>query len=83
MHLTMRKRHKTFPVKNCKKGYNYKQIFWSLVKPFLAKKGFSSKKKNFFSEITLIEGNKVITSKKDLTKSFNEDYIIIVKKAVE
>ena len=74
---------KPFLWKTAKRDIITNRFFWSLVKPFLAKKGFPSKKKKFFSEITLIEGNKVITSKKDLTKSFNEDYIIIVKKAVE
>ena len=45
-------------------------------KPFLANKGFLEN-----NDISLIEENKVITSDKELTKTFNEYYINIVEKS--
>ena len=50
--------------------------FWTFIKPFLTNKGFLENK-----DITLIEGNKIITSERKLAKSFNEHYINIVEKS--
>ena len=50
--------------------------FWTFIKPFLTNKGFLENK-----DITLIEGNKIITSERELAKTFNEHYINIVEKS--
>ena len=71
----MKKRHKSFPVKPCKKKQNQRE---NLLDSFLAKRGFLENK-----DITVIEGKKIKISKKDLSKTFNEHYINIVKEAVE
>ena len=49
--------------------------FWTFIKPFLTNKGFLENK-----DITLIEGNKIKTSERELAKIFNEHYITIVEK---
>ena len=47
--------------------------------PFLTNKGFLEN-----NDITLIEQNKVITSERELAKTFNEHYILtLLKKVVE
>ena len=59
-----------------KTGIITNKNFWTFIKPFLIKKGFLENK-----DITLIEGNKIITNEKELTKTFNEHYINIVEKS--
>ena len=58
-----------------KRGITNK-IFWTFIKLFQANKGFLEN-----NDITLIEENKVITSEKELAKSFNEHYINNVEKS--
>ena len=52
------------------------KTFRTFIKPFLTNKGFLENK-----DITLIEGNKIITSERELAKTFNEHYINIVEKS--
>ena len=49
--------------------------FWTFIKPFLTNKGLLGNK-----DITLIEGNNIITSEREFAKTFNEHYINIVGK---
>ena len=49
--------------------------FWTFIKSFITNKGFLENK-----DITLIEGNKIITSERELAKTFNEHYINFVEK---
>ena len=49
---------------------------WIFIKPFLTNKEFLENK-----VITLIEGKKIITSDRELAKTFNEYYINIVEKS--
>ena len=50
--------------------------FWNLVKPFLSNKGGLSD-----SNITLVNGEKMITDSAELTEVFNDYYINIVQKS--
>ena len=52
--------------------------FCTFIKPFLTNKGFLENE-----DITLIEGNKIITSERELVKTFNEHYINIAQKSSE
>ena len=61
---------KTSPITNKK--------FWTFINPFLTNKGFLDNK-----DITLIEENKIITSERELAKTFNEHYINIIEKSSE
>ena len=49
--------------------------FWTFIKPFLTNKGLLGNK-----DITLIEGNNIVTSERELAKTFNEHYNNIVEK---
>ena len=49
-----------------------------MIKPFLTKKRILENE-----NITLIEGNKIITSERELVKTFDEHYINIVEKSSE
>ena len=59
-----------------KTGIIANKNFWTFTQPFLTNKGFLENK-----DITLIEGNKIITSERELAKTFNEHYINIVEKS--
>ena len=48
--------------------------FWSTVKPFLSSKGFINN-----NDITIDIDNKIIEDKSELAKTFNSNYINIVK----
>ena len=48
------------------------------IKLFLTNKGFLENK-----DVTLTEGNKVITSEGEIAKTFNEHYVNIVEKGSE
>ena len=61
-----------------KRGIATNKSFWTFNKPFLKNKGFLEN-----DDITLIEENKVITSERELAKTFNEHYINIVEKGSE
>ena len=71
-----RKNIKSFLNNATKTGIITNKNFWTFIKPFLTNKGFLENK-----DITLIEGNKVITSERELAKTFNEHYINIVEKS--
>ena len=71
-----RKNIKSFINNVTKMGIITNKNFWTFIKPFLTNKGFLENK-----DITLIEGNKIITSERELAKSFNEHYINIVEKS--
>ena len=76
MCLIKKKKHKIFLNNVTKTGIITNKNFWTFIKPFLTNKGFLENK-----DITLIEGNKIITSERELAKSFNEHYINIVEKS--
>ena len=59
-----------------KTGIITNKNFWSFIKPFLTNKGFLGN-----NDITLTEGNKIITSERELEKTFNEHYVNIVEKS--
>ena len=71
-----RKNIKSFLKNVTKTGIISNKNFWTFIKPFLTNKGFLENK-----DITLIEGNKVITSERELAKTVNEHYINIVEKS--
>ena len=71
-----RKNIKSFLNNVTKTGIITNKNFWTFIKLFLTNKGFLGNK-----DITLIEGNKIITSQRELAKTFNEHYIYIVKKS--
>ena len=73
-----RKNMKSFLKNVTKRGITINKSFWTFIKPFLTNKGFLEN-----SGITLIEENKVITSKRELTKTFNDHCIKLLKKLVE
>ena len=56
-----------------KRGIITNKNVWTFIKPFLTNKRFFENK-----DITLIEGNKIIT-KKRVYKNFNEHYINVVE----
>ena len=49
--------------------------FWKVIKPFLINKGFIDG-----NEITIVDGDEIISEEKELVKIFNEHYINIVEK---
>ena len=49
--------------------------FWKVIKPFLTNKGFIDG-----NEITIVDGDEIISEEKELVKIFNEHYINIVEK---
>ena len=62
-----------------KRGITTNKNVWTFIMPFLTNKGFLEN-----NDITLIEENKVITSERELSKTFNEHYILtLLKKVVE
>ena len=71
----IRKNIKSFLNNVTKRGITNK-IFWTFIKLFQANKGFLEN-----NDITLIEENKVITSERELAKTFNEHYINNVEKS--
>ena len=71
----IRKNIKFFLNNVTKRGITNK-IFWTFIKLFQANKGFLEN-----NDITLIEENKVITSEKELAKTFNEHYVNNVEKS--
>ena len=71
-----RKNIKSFLNNVTKMGIITNKNFWTFIKPFLTNKGFLENK-----DITLIEGNKIITSERQLAKIFNEHYLNIVEKS--
>ena len=71
-----RKNIKSFLNNVTKTGIITNKNVWTFIKPFLTNKGFLENK-----DITLIEGNKVITSERQLAKTLNEHYINIVEKS--
>ena len=71
-----KKKHKIFPQQQTKKVITTNKNFWTIIKPFLTNKGYLEN-----NDITLIEENKVITSERELAKTFNEHYINIVEKS--
>ena len=75
--LTKNQKHKIYFLNNVTKpGIITNKNFWTFVKPFLTNKGFLVNK-----DITLIKGNKIITSERELANTFNEHYINIVEKS--
>ena len=52
--------------------------FWKIIKPFLTNKGFIAN-----SDISLKEGNEVITTDKELSEPFNNHYVNIIEKTTE
>ena len=71
-----RKNRKYFLNNTTKTGIIKNKNFWTFIKPFLTNKGFLENK-----AITLIEGNKIITSEIELAEAFNEHYVNIVLKS--
>ena len=61
-----------------KTSTNTNKNVWTFTKPFLTNKRFLGNK-----DITFIERNKIITSKKELAKALNKHYINIVEKGSE
>ena len=49
--------------------------FWKVIKPLLTNKGFIDG-----NEITIVDGDEIISEEKELVKIFNEHYINIVEK---
>ena len=62
-----RKNIKSFLNNVTKTGIITNENFWTFIKSFITNKGFLENK-----DITLTEGNKIITSKRELAKAFNE-----------
>ena len=52
-----------------------KKNFWKVIKPFLTNKGFIDG-----NEITIVDGDEIISEEKELVKIFNVHYINIVEK---
>ena len=71
-----RKNIKSFLKNVTKRSIIANKNFWTFIKPFLTNKGFLEN-----NDITLIEGNNIITSERELVKTFNEHYIKIDKKS--
>ena len=76
MCFTKNKNIKSFLNNVTKKDIITNKNFWTFIKPVLTDKGFIENK-----DVTLIEGNKIITGKRELAKTFNEHYINIVEKS--
>ena len=70
-----RKNIKSFLNNVTETGIITNKNFWTFIKSFITNKGFLENK-----DITLIEGNKIITSERELAKTFNEHYINFVEK---
>ena len=70
-----RKNIKSFLKNVTKRDIIKNKNFWTFIKPFLTNKELLENK-----DITLIERNKIMTSKRELAKIFNEYYIDIVEK---
>ena len=71
-----RKNIKSFLKNVTKRSIIANKNFWTFIKPFLINKGFLEN-----NDITLIEGNNIITSERELVKTFNEHYIKIDEKS--
>ena len=63
---TKNKNIKSFFNNVTKRGIITNKNFWTFIRPVLTDKGFIENK-----DIKLIEGNKIITSKRELAKTFN------------
>ena len=74
--LRFKKNMKSFLGNVTKRGITTNKDFRTFIKLVLTNKGFLDNK-----DITLIEENKIITSKRELPKIFNEYYINIVEKS--
>ena len=52
--------------------------FWTFIKPFMTNKGMIANK-----DITLIDGENVITDEYEISQIFNKHYINIVEKGAQ
>ena len=68
--VSLRRKNKILPRQRRKRGITTNKNFWAFIKPFLTNKEFLENE-----DITLIEGNKIITNEKDFAKTFNKYYI--------
>ena len=72
-----RKNIKSFLSNVTKRGVTTNKSFWVFIKSFLRKKGFLENQ-----DITLIEGNKIISSKRKLAKTFSKHYNNVGKREI-
>ena len=62
--------------KTSEKGTKTNKSFWNFIKPFMANKGIIAS-----SDITLFEGENVITDEYEISQTFNKHYINVVEKS--
>ena len=70
-----RKSIKSYFNKITQNGVVNNKNFWNIIKPFLTNKGFIDG-----NEITIVDGDEIISEEKELVKIFNEHYINIVER---
>ena len=73
---TRRKSFKRYMDKISEKGIETNKSFWNFIKPFMTNRGMIAN-----NDITLNDGENVITDEYEILQTFNKHYINIVEKS--